>query len=37
VAAASLAAYLLGEPITIQLMIGLLAVFCGIWIATTES
>lgn len=35
VAAASLAAYLLGEPITSQLMTGLLAVFCGIWIATT--
>jgi drug/metabolite transporter (DMT)-like permease len=37
VAAASLAAYLLGEPITSQLMAGLLAVFCGIWIATTEN
>jgi drug/metabolite transporter (DMT)-like permease len=35
VAAASLAAYLLGEPITGQLVAGLLAVFCGIWIATT--
>jgi drug/metabolite transporter (DMT)-like permease len=37
VAAASLAAYLLGEPITGQLMAGLLAVFFGIWIATTEN
>jgi drug/metabolite transporter (DMT)-like permease len=37
VAAASLASYLLGEPITSQLMAGLLAVFCGIWIATTEN
>jgi drug/metabolite transporter (DMT)-like permease len=37
VAATLLAAYLLGEPITSQLMTGLLAVFCGIWIATTET
>jgi drug/metabolite transporter (DMT)-like permease len=37
VAAALLAAYLLGEPITSQLITGLLAVFCGIWIATTEK
>jgi drug/metabolite transporter (DMT)-like permease len=37
VAAALLAAYLLGEPITGQLLIGLLAVFSGIWIATTEK
>ena len=35
VAAAALAAYLLGEPITAPLVAGLLAVFCGIWIATT--
>ena len=31
-----LAAILLGEPITLNLAIGLLAVFAGIWIATTE-
>jgi drug/metabolite transporter (DMT)-like permease len=31
-----LAAALLGEPITLNLVIGLLAVFAGIWIATTE-
>jgi drug/metabolite transporter (DMT)-like permease len=31
-----LAAFLLGEPITLNLVIGLLAVFAGIWIATTE-
>lgn len=35
VAAALLAAYLVDEPISGQLMIGLLAVFGGIWIATT--
>jgi drug/metabolite transporter (DMT)-like permease len=32
-----LAAFLLGEPITLNLVIGLLAVFAGIWIATTEG
>jgi drug/metabolite transporter (DMT)-like permease len=31
-----LAAILLGEPITLNLAIGLLAVFAGIWIATTD-
>lgn len=37
VAAALLAAYLLGEPVSSQLLAGLLAVFCGIWIATTGN
>lgn len=36
IAAALLAAHLVGEPITINLALGLLAVFAGIWIATTE-
>jgi drug/metabolite transporter (DMT)-like permease len=36
VAAAVLAAVLIGEPITPSLIIGLVAVFAGIWIATTE-
>jgi len=27
----------LGEPIGINLVVGLLAVFAGIWIATSES
>jgi drug/metabolite transporter (DMT)-like permease len=36
VAAALLAAVLVGEPITPNLIIGLVAVFAGIWIATTE-
>lgn len=31
-----LAAALLGEPITLALIIGLIAVFAGIWIASTE-
>jgi drug/metabolite transporter (DMT)-like permease len=31
-----LAAALLGEPITLNLVAGLVAVFAGIWIATTE-
>jgi drug/metabolite transporter (DMT)-like permease len=37
VAAAVLAAVLVGEPITPNLIVGLVAVFAGIWIATTES
>jgi len=37
VAAALLAAHLLGESLTLNLIAGLLAVFLGIWIATTES
>lgn len=37
IAAALLAAQLVGEPITINLAIGLVAVFAGIWIATTDS
>lgn len=36
IAAALLAAPLVGEPITLNLIIGLVAVFLGIWIATTE-
>ena len=37
VAAGVLAALLVGEPITANLIIGLVAVFAGIWIATTEA
>jgi drug/metabolite transporter (DMT)-like permease len=37
VAAALLAAPLVGEPITPNLVIGLVAVFAGIWIATTQA
>jgi drug/metabolite transporter (DMT)-like permease len=37
VAAAVLAAALVGEPITPNLILGLVAVFAGIWIATTET
>jgi drug/metabolite transporter (DMT)-like permease len=37
VAAALLAAPLVGEPITTNLIVGLVAVFGGIWIATTEA
>src|SRR5262245_10992438 len=37
IAAGLLAQQLVGEPITANLMIGLIAVFAGIWIATTES
>jgi drug/metabolite transporter (DMT)-like permease len=37
IAAAVLATQLVDEPITINLMIGLVAVFAGIWIATTEA
>jgi len=35
-AAALLATELVGEPITLNLVLGLVAVFAGIWIATTE-
>ncbi len=37
VAAALLAGQLVGEPITLNLVIGLVAVFAGIWIATTDT
>ncbi len=37
IAAALLASVLVGEPITLNLIIGLIAVFAGLWIATTES
>src|SRR5262249_15711557 len=36
IAAALLAAWLVDEPITASLVVGLVAVFLGIWIATTE-
>ena len=36
IAAALLAEQLVGEPITLDLLLGLVAVFAGIWIATTE-
>jgi len=36
IAAAVLANWLVGEPITLNLVLGLGAVFAGIWIATTE-
>jgi drug/metabolite transporter (DMT)-like permease len=36
IAAALLAALLVDEPITLNLVVGLVAVFLGIWIATTE-
>jgi drug/metabolite transporter (DMT)-like permease len=36
-AAGLLATQLVGEPITPNLVLGLVAVFAGIWIATTES
>jgi drug/metabolite transporter (DMT)-like permease len=36
IAAGLLAAQLVGEPITLNLVLGLVAVFAGIWIATTE-
>jgi len=36
VAAGLLATQLVGEPITPNLVLGLVAVFAGIWIATTE-
>jgi drug/metabolite transporter (DMT)-like permease len=37
IAATLLAALLIGEPITPNLLIGLIAVFAGIWIATGEA
>ena len=37
VAAALLAQQLVGEPLTVDLLLGLVAVFAGIWIATTSS
>nr|WP_249812851.1 DMT family transporter [Bradyrhizobium sp. 141] len=37
IAAALLAALLIGEPITPNLLIGLVAVFAGIWIATSDA
>ena len=37
VAAGVLATLLVGEPITANLVVGLVAVFAGIWIATTEA
>jgi drug/metabolite transporter (DMT)-like permease len=36
-AAALLATQLVGEPLTLNLVIGLIAVFAGIWIATMET
>jgi drug/metabolite transporter (DMT)-like permease len=36
IAAGLLATQLVGEPITLNLVIGLIAIFAGIWIATTE-
>lgn len=37
IAAATLAALLVGEPIRASLLIGLVAVFAGIWIATSQA
>ena len=37
IAAGLLATQLVGEPITLNLIVGLIAVFAGIWIATTET
>jgi drug/metabolite transporter (DMT)-like permease len=37
IAAALLAGQLVGEPITPNLIVGLIAVFAGIWLATTEE
>jgi drug/metabolite transporter (DMT)-like permease len=37
IAAALLANQLVDEPITLNLIVGLVAVFAGIWIATTEA
>ncbi|QHP69963.1 MULTISPECIES: EamA family transporter [Bradyrhizobium] len=37
IAATLLAALLIGGPITANLLVGLLAVFAGIWIATSEA
>jgi drug/metabolite transporter (DMT)-like permease len=35
-AAGLLASQLVGEPVTLNLVIGLVAVFAGIWVATTQ-
>jgi drug/metabolite transporter (DMT)-like permease len=37
IAAGLLATQLVGEPITLNLIVGLIAVFAGIWIATTQA
>ena len=37
IVAGLLAAGLLGEPMTLNLVVGLIAVFAGVWIATTDS
>jgi drug/metabolite transporter (DMT)-like permease len=37
IAAGLLATQLVGEPITLNLIVGLIAVFAGIWVATTET
>ncbi len=37
IVASLVATQLVGEPITIDLIVGMIAVFAGIWIATTES
>jgi drug/metabolite transporter (DMT)-like permease len=37
IAAGLLATQLVGEPITPNLVLGLIAVFAGIWIATSEA
>jgi drug/metabolite transporter (DMT)-like permease len=37
IVAGLLAAIILGEPITLPLVVGLIAVFAGLWIATTEN
>jgi drug/metabolite transporter (DMT)-like permease len=36
IAAGLLATVLVDEPITLNLLLGLIAVFAGIWIATTQ-
>ena len=36
IAAGLLATQLVGEPITLNLAVGLIAVFAGIWIATSQ-
>ncbi len=37
IVASLVATQLVGEPITVDLVVGMIAVFAGIWIATTES
>ena len=37
IVASLVATQLVGEPITLDLIVGMIAVFAGIWIATTES